>query len=110
MVRAGRIGAYLARLRGAYPRLARQLRLWSSAIAAAAWPPPSAVSPNGVAVSRTALNFDVPVMVVSALACLPVFFTGFRISRWEGALFLGYYLVYMVFVSWRRVSTKPSAP
>lgn len=32
------------------------------------------------------------------LACLPIFFTGFRVARWEGAVFLGYYAAYMVYL------------
>ncbi|MBN1435700.1 MAG: calcium/sodium antiporter [Sedimentisphaerales bacterium] len=53
------------------------------------------ISPGGVAVSVTALRFDIPVMAGSALVCLPIFFTGGRISRWEGAVLLGYYGVYL---------------
>jgi cation:H+ antiporter len=52
------------------------------------------VSPGGVQVSLAALRFDFPVMLVTALACLPIFFTGGVIARWEGALFLGYYVAY----------------
>lgn len=51
-------------------------------------------SPAGVAVAPGAIDLDLPVMVVVALACLPIFFTGSRIDRWEGLLFLGYYAVY----------------
>jgi len=58
----------------------------------------AAASPTGVAASRTALRFDVPVMMAVALACLPIFFTGGRISRWEGALFLGYYVAYVTYL------------
>ena len=54
------------------------------------------VSPNGVAVSPQALRFDIPVMLASAVACLPIFFTGHRIARWEGALFLLYYFAYTI--------------
>jgi cation:H+ antiporter len=36
------------------------------------------VAPSGIAVSHTALVFDIPVMVLVALACLPIFFTGYR--------------------------------
>jgi len=56
------------------------------------------VAPTGVAVSDAALRFDIPVMIAVALACLPVFFTGFVIARWEGALFLLYYLAYALFL------------
>ncbi len=58
----------------------------------------AAVSPAGVAVPRSAMLFDMPVMLGVAVACLPVFFTGRRIDRWEGMLFLGYYVAYTVFL------------
>jgi len=51
-------------------------------------------SPGGVAVSPVALRFDVPVMIAASVACLPIFARGHRIGRWEGALFLGYYVAY----------------
>ncbi len=54
----------------------------------------AAISPHGVAVSQEALQFDIPVMIAVAFACLPIFFTGHRIDRWEGGLFLGYYVAY----------------
>jgi cation:H+ antiporter len=56
------------------------------------------VSPAGIGVSRAALAFDIPVMVAVAVACLPIFFTGHRIARWEGALFLAYYGAYAFYV------------
>jgi cation:H+ antiporter len=46
-------------------------------------------------VAPAALHFDIPVMTAVALVCLPIFFTAGRISRWEGALFLAYYAVYV---------------
>lgn len=55
-------------------------------------------SPDGVAVSTAALRFDLPVMIAVGVACLPVFFTGWRISRWEGALFLAYYGAYTLYL------------
>ncbi|WP_045226472.1 calcium/sodium antiporter [Methyloterricola oryzae] len=53
------------------------------------------VSPDGVAVSMEALRFDFPVMIMVALAALPIFFTGMVIQRWEGVLFVAYYLAYL---------------
>lgn len=53
------------------------------------------VAPSGVAVPPEALAFDIPVMIAAAAACLPIFFTGHRINRWEGALFVGYYGIYL---------------
>ena len=54
----------------------------------------SAVSPNGVAAAAAAIAFDLPVMIGVSVACLPILFTGHRIDRWEGFLFLAYYLAY----------------
>lgn len=53
------------------------------------------VAPAGIAVPADALAFDIPVMIATAAACLPIFFTGHLIARWEGALFLAYYGVYL---------------
>lgn len=54
----------------------------------------SMVTPGGLEVSATALQFDIPVMIAVAIACLPIFFTGYTIARWEGALFLAFYIGY----------------
>lgn len=54
-----------------------------------------AVAPEGIAVSTEALRFDFPVMIMVALACFPIFFSGLVIQRWEGFLFLAYYLAYL---------------
>jgi cation:H+ antiporter len=56
------------------------------------------LAPGGVPVPEPALRFDLPVMIVVAAACLPIFFSGHRIARWEGALFLGYYVIYILFL------------
>jgi cation:H+ antiporter len=55
----------------------------------------SAVLPGGIPVGAVALRFDLPVMIAVAVACLPIFFTGYTVARWEGALFLGYYAAYV---------------
>jgi len=56
------------------------------------------VAPAGIDVPRVALGFDIPVMIAVAFACLPIFFTGNLIARWEGALFLGYYMAYTLYL------------
>jgi cation:H+ antiporter len=58
----------------------------------------AAVAPDGLAVAPSAVNFDIPVMIAVAVACLPIFFTGHEISRWEGGLFLGYYVAYTAYL------------
>lgn len=50
----------------------------------------SLLSPVGVPVAQGALTFDIPVMTAAAVATLPIFFHGYRIERWEGAVFLAY--------------------
>ena len=55
-------------------------------------------APAGLAVAPAALHFDLPVMVAVALACLPVFLTGRRITRAEGWLLLLYYAAYTLFL------------
>ena len=37
-------------------------------------------------------------MSAAAFAYLPIFFAGYTIARWEGLLFLAYYLVYTLFL------------
>jgi cation:H+ antiporter len=58
----------------------------------------AAVAPSGIAVSEAVIGFDIPLMIVVAIACLPIFFTGGTIKRWEGALFLGYYIAYTLYL------------
>jgi cation:H+ antiporter len=59
----------------------------------------SLVSPLPISISPNALAFDFPVMIAVAVACLPIFFAGYRISRWEGLLFLAYYLAYTLYLA-----------
>lgn len=51
-------------------------------------------APSGLHVPESVIYFDMPFMIAVSIACLPVFFTGLRISRWEGLVFLGYYAAY----------------
>ena len=48
------------------------------------------VAPASLPVSAGMLSLDLPIMVAVAVACLPTFFTGHLIARWEGFLFLAY--------------------
>jgi cation:H+ antiporter len=56
------------------------------------------VSPAGIGVAPQALQFDLPVMIAAAVACLPIFVTGLEIARWEGGLFLAYYVAYTTYL------------
>ena len=52
----------------------------------------------GLVVPSALLNFDIWVMLAVALACLPVFVTGREIARWEGGVFLFYYVAYVTYL------------
>jgi cation:H+ antiporter len=56
------------------------------------------VSPAGVTVSEAAIRFDIPVMIAVAIACLPVFVSGNLIARWEGFVFVWYYVAYTLYL------------
>jgi cation:H+ antiporter len=49
---------------------------------------------TGLTISENVLNFDLWIMMAVAIACLPIFAAGQQISRFNGALFLFYYVVY----------------
>lgn len=55
----------------------------------------ASVAPSGIPVASPALHLDLPVMIGACLACLPIFLTSHRIDRWEGVLFLAYYVAYV---------------
>lgn len=49
-------------------------------------------------VTEGARAFDLPFMLAVAVACLPIFVNGFVLKRWEGSVFLGYYVAYLVWL------------
>ncbi|WP_169976220.1 calcium/sodium antiporter [Tautonia rosea] len=70
----------------------------------------AAIAPQGVSVPSAALWFDLPVMVAVSVACLPIFASGHRIARWEGALFLGYYVAYTIHLIFAALETGWLSP
>ena len=58
----------------------------------------ASVAPSELLVPPSLLAFDLPVMVAVAVACLPIFFTGHLIARWEGGLFLALYVTYTLYL------------
>lgn len=56
------------------------------------------VAPSGIAVSAPVIAFDLPVMVATSIACLPILFSGFRIARGEGFILLACYAAYAGFL------------
>jgi cation:H+ antiporter len=55
-------------------------------------------APRGIAVGEAMAGFGLPVMAAVCFSCLPVFFAGGVIRRWEGALFLFYFVVYLTWL------------
>jgi cation:H+ antiporter len=48
----------------------------------------------GLPVPGSVANFDLWVMLAALVACLPIFLSGREVARWEGGLFLAYYVAY----------------
>ncbi|GAA1056323.1 sodium:calcium antiporter [Agromyces luteolus] len=55
----------------------------------------SLIPADGIGVDRGILTIDLPVMVAATVACIPVFLTGRRMQRIEGAVFVVAYLAYL---------------
>lgn len=56
------------------------------------------LAPSPLEVAPSLLSLDIPLMIAVAFACLPIFFTGGRISRWEGGLLFAYYIAYTTYL------------
>lgn len=56
------------------------------------------LAPSGLPVAPEARQLDLPVMLVTAMACLPVALDGQSISRWEGGLFVAWYVAYLLYL------------
>jgi cation:H+ antiporter len=56
------------------------------------------VTPGGLSVAPEMLRIDIPVMIAVAVICLPAFYTGYLIRRWEGFVFLAAYVGYTTYL------------
>ncbi|MGJ9373739.1 calcium/sodium antiporter [Nesterenkonia sp. CF4.4] len=56
------------------------------------------ISPLGVEVASAAVNFDLPVMIATAMVLLPLAFTSQAIGRLEGLVLVGLYSAYVVYL------------
>jgi cation:H+ antiporter len=56
------------------------------------------IAPDGVPVAPAVTRLDLPIMIAVALTLVPIAFTGYRISRWEGAMFVAFYAAYVTYV------------
>ncbi|WP_229662312.1 calcium/sodium antiporter [Agromyces bauzanensis] len=55
----------------------------------------SLIPSDGIRVDPEIIAIDLPVMVAATVACIPVFLTGNRMRRLEGAAFVAAYVVYL---------------
>ncbi len=55
-------------------------------------------SPDGIVIPEGASNFDFVLMTGVAILLLPVVYTGMAVARWEGAMFLLYYVAYTAYL------------
>ncbi len=56
------------------------------------------LAPDSIPIPDGAINIDLPVMIGVAVACLPIFWNGYVIQRWEGIYFLGFYVAYLTWL------------
>ncbi|MGB3834391.1 MAG: calcium/sodium antiporter [Mesorhizobium sp.] len=53
---------------------------------------------GGIVVEPALIHVDIPVMSAAAIACIPVFLSGRRVSRAEGGAFVVAYLAYLTYL------------
>ena len=53
---------------------------------------------SGIPVAQSAIAIDLPLMLATAVALLPIAFTGFIVARWEGVLFVLLYTAYTLYL------------
>ncbi len=58
----------------------------------------ASVAPNAIPIAQSAIQVDFPVMIVVAVACLPIFANGHVLMRWEGAMFFAFYVAYITWL------------
>jgi cation:H+ antiporter len=56
------------------------------------------VPAHGLALPPELVRIDIPIMVAVAVACIPIFISGRRVSRVEGGAMVATYVVYLVFL------------
>lgn len=59
---------------------------------------PAILFGQGIPVAPAAIAIDIPLMLATAFALLPIAFTGFLVKRWEGGLFVLLYVSYTLYL------------
>lgn len=52
----------------------------------------------GLGMPASVMAFDIWVMLATAIACIPIFLSGREIARWEGFVFVAYYVFYVTYL------------
>jgi len=52
----------------------------------------------GISIAPSVMAFDIWVMLATAVACIPIFLSGREIARWEGFVFVAYYVFYVTYL------------
>lgn len=53
--------------------------------------------PDAIPIQQSLLDVDLLLLIGATILCFPIFYTGRRIVRWEGALFLALYIAYLLY-------------
>jgi cation:H+ antiporter len=56
------------------------------------------VSPSPIPVADASLQVHYPVMLAATVVLIPIIWTGFEVRRWEGAVLVVFYAIYLTFV------------
>jgi len=59
---------------------------------------PALLADGGIPVPLAAISLDIPFMVFTAFALLPIIFTGYAVQRWEGAMFVALYVAFTTYL------------
>ncbi|MFT7597107.1 MAG: cation:H+ antiporter [Acidimicrobiales bacterium] len=70
----------------------------------------SLVSRRGIDIGTDAIELDLPILLAAAVACLPLVFWDNKLDRWEGVVFVGYYLAYLMFLILDATGHRASDP
>lgn len=67
---------------------------------------PTLMTSEAVLVASEAMQINIPFALAVECFCLPIAFTGYVISRWEGFLFLFYYIAYIAYLILRAIDSN----
>jgi len=54
--------------------------------------------PGAIPVQEALIRFDLVILLIASILCIPIFYTGHKMVRWEGLLFLCLYFSYLFYL------------